>query len=154
MADTNQLYVSDLPHLLSEWDYEMNKELDPTSVTYKSKKRVWWKCEKGHSWISAVDNRTNGSTCPYCSGKLPIVGVNDLKTLRPDLALEWHPSKNGALKPENVKEFSAKRVWWICRKGHEWEAAISNRTSQNSGCPYCSNKKVLPGYNDFATICP
>jgi hypothetical protein len=154
MADKPQLYVSDLPHLLSEWYYEMNKELDPTTVTYKSKKRVWWKCEKGHSWISAVDNRTNGSTCPYCSGKLPIVGVNDLKTLRPDLALEWHPSKNGALKPENVKEFSAKRVWWICSKGHEWEAAISNRTSQNSGCPYCSNKKVLPGYNDFATVCP
>ena len=41
-----------------------------------------------------------------------------------------------------------KTVWWKCNKGHEWDANINNR-SQGNGCPYCSNQKVLRGYNDL-----
>ena len=49
---------------------------------------------------------------------------------------------------------SEKKVWWICSKGHEWEAYISNRASKNVGCPYCAGKKVLKGFNDLETLCP
>ena len=54
-----------------------------------------------------------------------------------ELCKEFHPTKNGDLKPEDFTWGSAKKVWWICSKGHEWDAIISSRT-RGSGCPYCS----------------
>ena len=85
-------------------------------------------------------------------GKL-IVGKNDLVTMNPVLATEWHPVKNGKLKPSDFAYQSNKKVWWVCSKGHEWKAAINNRNA-GRGCPYCSNKKVLEGYNDLASEHP
>ena len=49
---------------------------------------------------------------------------------------------------------SNKRVWWKCKGGHEWSGLIVNRTRKDkadSGCPYCSGRKVLAGYNDLTT---
>jgi len=53
-----------------------------------------------------------------------------------------------------VSEFSNCRVRWRCELGHEWQARVSARTSNKSGCPYCSGKKVLPGFNDLETQYP
>ena len=39
-------------------------------------------------------------------------GKNDLATVRPDLALEWHPTKNGALRPEDVCARGSYHAWW------------------------------------------
>ena len=47
-----------------------------------------------------------------------IKGENDLATLHPALAKEWHPTKNGNLKPGDVSPGSSKKVWWLCSKGH------------------------------------
>jgi hypothetical protein len=44
-------------------------------------------------------------------------------------------------------------VWWICQKGHEWEAAVKNRAG-GSGCVFCARNRVLPGFNDLATTHP
>lgn len=68
-------------------------------------------------------------------------------------ASEWHSEKNAGLDPATVRAGSHKKVWWVCSVGHEFEAIISNR-SRGSGCPYCSGQKVLPGYNDLATLQP
>ena len=48
---------------------------------------------------------------------------------------------------------SNKKVWWKCIKGHEWEAIIANR-NKGKKCPYCSNQKLLKGYNDLETKNP
>ena len=69
------------------------------------------------------------------------------------MAKEWHPTKNGDLKPNMVAPRSSKKAWWMCEKGHEWEASISSRTD-GRGCPICANKKILSGYNDLATKNP
>lgn len=82
-----------------------------------------------------------------------IKGENDLGTVRPDLAAEWHPHKNGDLTPGDVTLGSSKKVWWQCSEGHEWEAKIAYR-SRGMGCPYCAGKTVLPGYTDLATVNP
>ena len=56
----------------------------------------------------------------------------------PELIKEWHPTKNGELKPSEVTFGSGKKVWWLCPKGHEYDSIISNRTGKNkSGCPHC-----------------
>jgi hypothetical protein len=52
---------------------------------------------------------------------------------------EWHNEKNGSLKPENVTANTTKKVWWICHKGHEWQATIASR-NRNHGCPYCAGR--------------
>ena len=64
----------------------------------------------------------------------------NLYTLKPDLIKEWHPSKNAGIKPYDVTPGSAKRIWWICQIGHEWEAVIYSRC-RGSGCPYCCRLK-------------
>ena len=56
-----------VPELAKEWDYEKNYPLTPKDVTAGSKKKVWWICEKGHKWESAICNRTGGSGCIYCT---------------------------------------------------------------------------------------
>ena len=128
------------PSIAKEWNYEKNSDFNPKDFTPKSHKKVWWKCNLGHEWEAPIYNRTAGSGCPYCSGRYVVKGENDLKTVNPILAGEWNYKKNLGLTPEDVKPNSNKKVWWICIKGHEWEATISNR-NQGKGCPYCSGRK-------------
>ena len=149
-------YIIDNAELMAEWDWEKNKELgiDPKKITIGSDKRVFWKCKKGHSWQTSVRPRAVDCTrCPYCSGKKPILGVNDLSTTHPELCLEWNYEKNIDISPAEVSKASTKKVWWKGKCGHEWQATIGSRTAGN-GCPYCSNVKVLVGYNDLLTLNP
>ena len=145
------------PKLLNEWDYEKNNAIGiyPEKITYASGKKVWWKCKKGHNWKISVYNRTiKESTCPICSNKKVLLKYNDLETVRPDLAKEWNYEKNGDLLPSQVTCGSAKKVWWKCNKGHDYEASISIRNSQNTGCPICLNKIVKVGFNDLSSKYP
>jgi hypothetical protein len=146
--------VEDLTELLQQWDTERNGPLSPETITYGSRRKVWWKCDKGHSWQAAVYTRTtSGTGCPYCIGKKPYPGCNDLESQRPDLAAQWHPSKNGSLTPSKVTLGSHRAVWWTCDKGHEWQAAVKTRVN-GCGCPVCAGRATLPGENDLATIAP
>ena len=148
-------YVSDNAQLMAEWDWEKNNELDfnPEKLTLGSGKKVWWKCNQGHEWQAVIYERNNGTSCPYCAGKKVLKGYNDLQTVNPTLASEWHYEKNNGLTPMDVTSNSNKKVWWECNKGHEWQAVITNRNSGN-GCPYCAGQKVLKGYNDLQTANP
>lgn len=62
----------------------------------------------------------------------------------PEIAAEWHPTKNNSLKPNDIIAGSAKLIWWECKEdaNHIWESKCYSRTTLNSGCPYCTNKKV------------
>ena len=75
-----------------------------------------------------------------------------------NLMQEWNWDKNNQLGffPDQITYGSTKRVWWKCEKEHEWEAQPNARTNRKytHGCPYCSNKKVLLGYNDLQTTNP
>jgi hypothetical protein len=42
-----------------------------------------------------------------------------LSVTHPELAAEWHPTRNGELSAENVTAGSSKKVWWSCKFGHE-----------------------------------
>ena len=65
---------------------------------------------------------------------------NSLAVAYPHLVQEWNFSKNGTLKPEYISGKSNKKVWWICVKGHEWQAAVYSRTS-GTGCPQCYRER-------------
>ena len=66
---------------------------------------------------------------------------NNLRIANPDLAAQWHPSKNEKLTPDEVTSFSNRKVWWLCASGHEWSATVANR-GNGQGCPYCRNQRV------------
>ena len=140
------------PTLAKEWHPTKNKDLTPRMVVSRSDKKVWWLCEKGHEWAATIKDRQHGNGCPYCSGRLPVLGKTDLATVYPDIANQWHPTKNGELKPSQVSPRSNKKVWWQCKKGHEWYATVDSRSK--TICPICTGRKVLVGYNDLATTHP
>ena len=203
------------PVLLAQWDRERNGDLTPNDVTYGSRRKVWWRCEKGHSWQAQIKSRTllgagcpllqsggpgersrhpaarsgrpmgpvgtcpprsggrgatgfggcagghlagrggaraNGERCPVCAGKVVIPGENDLATLYQEVAEQWDGEKNGTLTAKEVSPYSNRKAWWRCREGHSWQAAIAARTKRKTGCPYCTGRKVLAGFNDLATL--
>ena len=81
-----------------------------------------------------------------------LVGYNDLAITNPEIAKEWNYEKNENLKPTDVTAGSSKKVYWKCNNKHEWKAGIKER-NKGQNCPYCSNKKILVGYNDLYTYC-
>ena len=140
--------------LLSQWDGSRNGTLTPDTVSYGSRQKLWWRCEQGHVWQAAVYTRAGGeSGCPYCAGKRPWPGFNDLASRFPDLAKEWHPIKNGGLTPDQVLWGSNRRVWWQCAHGHVWDARVKSRAA-GAGCPYCASRQISPGDNDLAAQYP
>lgn len=83
-----------------------------------------------------------------------IAGVNDLATINPVLASEWHPTENGELQPFMVAANDHREVYWLGKCGHTWLARINNRNSHGRRCPYCANQKVLSGFNDLESLYP
>lgn len=152
VAGINDL-ASGFPDLAAQWHPSKNGTLSPSTVSRKSDKRAWWVCSVGHEWDAKINNRANGTGCPFCAGQRVFGGFNDLATTNPALALQWHPVLNGATTARDTTAFSNKRAWWLCSEGHEWEAHIANRSNGN-GCPYCAGQWVLAGFTDMATTHP
>ena len=98
-------------------------------------RKVWWKCTEGHSWQASVASRQSNG-CPYCSGRMPVKGQNDLGTVSPEIAAEWDYGRNVQLHPEDLLPMSNRKVWWKCEKGHSYRAAPSERQNGNA-CPKC-----------------
>ena len=146
------------PKLAKEWHPSKNGTLTPFDVIPFSHKKVWWKCENhdNHLWKSTVGNRSNGTGCPFCSKVHKVVLSNCLATVNPELAKEWHPTKNGSLTPFDVSVgMKGIKAWWKCDKGedHEWESLISNRHTLGHGCSICTGKTVVPSVS-LATLYP
>lgn len=143
------------PLLAKQWHPKKNGDLSPFDVVAKSGKRVWWKCDKGedHEWLATPNTRSKDIGCPICSNR-KAVRSNSLAILAPDIAKEWHPTKNGDLTAYDVVPNSHKRVWWKCPKGddHEWKTSLNARNS-GTGCPICANLKVVKS-NCLATLKP
>lgn len=128
------------PDLVEEWDFERN-EKGPEEYQEYSNQIVNWICKVcGHRWPAAIHMRAKNHGCPCCSGRVPKVGVNDLKTLRPDVAKDWDYDKNEK-NPEEYKVKSHYTAFWKCTDcGYEWSNKIINRT-RNPGCPECKKRK-------------
>lgn len=58
-----------LNDLLRQWHPSKNAPLSPQTVTYGSKRQVWWRCEHGHEWQAIVKSRVVGRGCPVCTNR-------------------------------------------------------------------------------------
>lgn len=68
----------------------------PTSCARDPPSESGGKGACGHTWKTGIANRVRGTGCPYCAGQVATPGVDDLATVRPDLAAEWHPRREGS----------------------------------------------------------
>jgi len=120
---------------------------DASTVVAGSRQKKIWKCNEGHLYSATVKNRTsNGSGCPVCGGDQVLAGVNDLKTRFRNIASEaygWDAS--------TVVAGTNQKKDWKCNEGHLYSATVKNRTSNGTGCPVCSGKQILVGFNDLQT---
>ena len=136
-------------------NHEKNGDLRPEDVSCGSHKKVWWKLpydvpddypieslrEKhfDFEWEAQIKNRSKGvANCPFLSGRAVWPGFNDLQTINPKLAAQWHPIKNGNLKPNQITANSGFKVWWLFSYDDqntgrhfdfEWQAAVNDRES-------------------------
>lgn len=148
----NDLFTTN-PELKEIWDFEKNV-FSPDSVSAGSKKKAFFVCSKKHSYEMTISNKTLLKYgCPVCSGKVAIVGENDLFTKFPHLQEQWDYQKNKDINPREVLPYSNKKAWWNCNKNHSYEMKICDR-SNGMGCPVCAGKRVIQGINDIFTFHP
>jgi len=134
------------PDVAKEWHPTRNGDVKPTDVKPGSNKRRWWQCGTcGHEWEVEPKDRRRGEQCPECAERqrnmtksTPKPG-RSLADLYPDIAAEWHPTKNVPVTAADVNPGSKKNRWWRCRAcGHDWETDPDHRTRRGDGCPKCS----------------
>ena len=142
------------PDIAAELHPTKNVDINLPTISYASNKLVRWLCERGcstpgcatavHEWESKIAYRTlGGNRCPYCipQGKY-LCHCRSLAFRFPEIAAEWHPDKNGDLRPESISAGSDKVIWWKCTKGHEWNSRASSRTGpRRTNCPQCNINK-------------
>lgn len=141
-VDATNSLAGKAPHLLAEWDYERN-DRTPEEIAAGSDYQAHWVCGKDpeHRWSATVTSRVGlGVGCSICGGK--IAGAHNRFDLHAPAAMvaQWHPTRNGDLRPAALTIASNKRVWWLCETcGHEWEVPVRSRTTPRpTGCPMCA----------------
>jgi G:T-mismatch repair DNA endonuclease (very short patch repair protein) len=131
------------PALAEQWHPTKNGDLTPHDVSPKSGYKAFWVCPEGHESEAFIFARNKGQKCGYCSGRYA-TPENNLAARYPEIAAQWHPTKN-ALKPYEVMPGSLAEHFWLCDKGHDWAARVGARTAKrSSGCPVCANHLATP----------
>lgn len=127
------------------WCNSKNDSLTPNDVTHMSTETVWWMCpqNKDHDHQLKINVKAKGQGCPFCSGK-KINHTNSLAGLCPQIAKEWHPTKNGISTPNDVTCGSDKVIWWKCvvNTNHVWDMTVYKRARRKQNCPYCASVRI------------
>ena len=141
--------ASKYPRLLAEWDREKNEGLDPSGVTPYSGKKVWWRCEKGHSWQATVANRAgNSSGCPTCARN-----ANRKYSMEDFQALA---KKRGGVCLSRKYTSCRRKLKFCCKEGHIWEARADGVLYADKWCPVCAGSRQykLPLMADRIGVTP
>ncbi len=126
------------PELMSEWHPTKNEGIDPFKLGLGSQTRIWWLCSEGHEWSTLLFTRTRDDKgCQKCRGT--VAGEkNSLATLFPEIAAEWHPTRNDRT-PSDVTSKSHYAAVWKCPVClNEWKTSVHMRTILKSGCNICA----------------
>ena len=114
MNRRNWKLLSEFPEVVAQWHPTKNEEVTPADTWLASSQRAaWWKCDVAddHEWQTSIATRTiRGLGCPYCGGRRASV-TNSLASLFPEVAAQWHPSKNGRRTPASIHAHGETVVW-------------------------------------------
>ena len=133
------------PEAARQWHYKRNCGFGPEDFSHGSTVRCWFKCPAGkdhifqsplHTVARAWKDGSWSQACPFCR-EIKTSITNSLASLYPELVPQWMTRKNGC-NPEDIPLGSRLKAWWKCKKGHTWQAVVSNRTINDAGCPTCN----------------
>lgn len=145
--DSYGLNLRQFPQVFKLFDKEKNS-CSPYKIPIGTK--IYWDCRKGknHQWHSRFNIEVVDAFCPFCRGRKAGPDSN-LAALFPEIAKQFHPTKNGAIKVKNLVPGSKLKIWWRCDKGkdHEWQTRPRDRTVDGEGCPYCSRQRFSPTHS-------
>ena len=118
----NSNLLKDNYDLMKEYNYKKNNDVDLSSITLGSSKKIWWICSKcGNEYQSTVGNRSYGKGCKICAHKkiskalhVKAAKNHNLIDNYPYLKNEWDYEKNYPLKAEEFGYGSEAEVWWKC----------------------------------------
>jgi hypothetical protein len=150
------------PTLRSRLHSSLNKGVNLGSIHPGSRDvSLVWACENNHTWERSFPEELKSKGCGKCGGKELWEGHNDLLSQHPELATEIAYDLNANLEgfvqvsPEKLHKNSGLDSWWRCAKhGHTWKTKAEKRTRGETGCPFCSDRRVWPGFNDLWTKRP
>lgn len=138
-------FADNYPHLLQDWDFDMNKEIDPYLIPPNSGKVVNWKCHTcGHKWAVSICSRAKGRGCKECykreNSKMQqqraVMKKGAFAVTHPHLLQDWNYDNNIGT-PEDYSAGSRYRANWRCHHcGYEWASSIFKRTGGHK-CPKC-----------------
>lgn len=124
-------------------------------VSGKGYKEKHYKCKcliDECEYIITEKEFKNGRKCPKCSGKVLIVGYNDLSTTDPDI-IKFLLNKEDAYK---YSRCSHKYVWVVCPVcGYKRTMRVQELTHKGMSCSKCSDGLSYPNkfsYNVFEQI--
>lgn len=133
--------VSDHGWLVAEWHPTLNGHRRPGDVPTVAGELLWWHCGTGpdHDGQAEVRARALGAGCPFCARRR-IAPSDSLARTHPDIAAQWHRTRNGTRTPDDFTFGSHHEARWQCskHKSHVWRSRISSRTSMVTGCPLCA----------------
>lgn len=136
LADTH-------PGLAKHWHPTKNGA-KPSAVGASHTASVWWVCDEGHAFERSPLQMVSDSSCPHCA-----LASDSLAARFPEIAAEWHPHKNGDLKPDQVEPDHKMTAWWLCSKGHEFAASVRSRTRSHGRCPQCYGAWTMESIRGF-----
>lgn len=142
------------PLLARQLVAKLNGGVTGKDISAGSQLDLFWKCEKGHVTKKQVKTRVKTLECSVCSNYEVLEGFNDLATVNPKVLEEWDSEKNVGLEVSKISAFTEKKAWWLCPLGHSYRQLVRNKAIVGSGCPICSGKEVLTGFNDLASKRP
>lgn len=109
-------------------------------------------CSKGHERLQTISSVFKGSGCKICSGQEPTEN-NNFSIKNPEKSKYLKNFSEGY----TVTPKSDKTLDFVCPLGHEFSKPVSSVVKAKSilgVCDYCSNKKILVGFNDLWTTHP
>ena len=136
--------------LNEEWvgENELGIPVDKREFSYGNHSmKVKWQCENYHIFLQYINNRTNahgGYNCPFCGHETLEEYMNNNGEYGRQLREEFTglDDKGNHYDAKDLASKSGKRMLWRCKRGHEWKAAIANRTVNKSMCPCCKAKST------------
>jgi hypothetical protein len=142
LSKTNSLAT--MPEVAKYLHPTKNGKLKAKDIRIADRRVVWWKCPAGpdHEWQAKVCTKTQGSVgCPFCNSNYLSI-TNSLAGKFPEIAREWHPTKNKKVTAAEVNAGTAEKYWWKCTLGHVWLQGVNTRTRRGANCPTCRKERT------------
>ena len=143
------------PKVAAELDVTLNDGLTANEVAASSRRNLYWRCAKSHSYMASPFRRTSAKFgCPICSNRIIVAGINDVATTHPDVVKLWDLRWLATASPTKLSADSHRMIDFICQpEGHEYELRLVEATN-GRGCPICERNKNRTGASHLATTLP